>query len=86
MHLPGAELRPVPLQQADLEVIGSPAEFRILAGVQPADLHAWVVFADPFTFDSDALIASLAEAYPGIPVVGGMASAMVKVVKLFLRS
>ncbi len=76
MRLPGASLRPVQLQQADLEVMSSPAEFRILTGVEPDDLHAWVVFADPFTLDSDRLLAAIADAYPGVPVVGGMASAL----------
>jgi small ligand-binding sensory domain FIST len=44
-------------------------------GVDSADVNGWLVFADPFQTDCDRLIASLAGQYPGVPVLGGLASA-----------
>jgi small ligand-binding sensory domain FIST len=41
----------------------------------PADASALVLVADPFTVPIDDLLARLAEERPGLPVVGGMASA-----------
>jgi small ligand-binding sensory domain FIST len=37
--------------------------------------QALVLLADPFSFPADALFALLADRHPGLPVVGGMASA-----------
>ena len=44
------------------------------SGVRRAEVNAWLLFADPFTMDCERLIESLGEAYPGVPIVGGMAS------------
>ena len=41
----------------------------------PFDPSALVLLADPFGFAADACFARLAERWPGMPVVGGMASA-----------
>ena len=41
----------------------------------PADASALVLLADPFTLPVDDLLARLAEQRPGLPVVGGLASA-----------
>src|SRR5207248_11582415 len=41
----------------------------------PDDAGALLLLADPFSFDADDLFARLAELRPGLPVVGGMASA-----------
>jgi small ligand-binding sensory domain FIST len=37
--------------------------------------HALLLLADPFTFPAEALFAGLAERHPGLPVLGGNASA-----------
>jgi small ligand-binding sensory domain FIST len=44
-------------------------------GVDSAEANGWLVFADPFQTDCGRLIASLAGQYPGVPVLGGLASA-----------
>ncbi len=75
LRLPGASLRPLTLTQSELETLSSPEATRAFIGVASSDVNAWVVFADPFTFDADRLLASLGAAYPGLPVVGGLASA-----------
>ena len=41
----------------------------------PFDPQALVLVGDPFSFEVDALFAMISERYPGLPVIGGMASA-----------
>ncbi len=41
----------------------------------PTDTAALLLIADPFSFPADALLERLAEDCPGLPVVGGLASA-----------
>lgn len=41
----------------------------------PFDPQALLLLADPFSFPVDLLLRGLAEANPGLPVIGGMASA-----------
>lgn len=74
LRLPGAEVRPVRITQDDIQRCASPEDWRSLAGVAPDRVSAWVLFADPFTIDAEALLAGLSGAYPRTPVVGGMAS------------
>lgn len=50
------------------EIIGWPAD----AGFEP---QALLLLADPFSFPVDSLLAGLAEEHPGLPVIGGNASA-----------
>jgi small ligand-binding sensory domain FIST len=70
LSLPGARLRTVRLRQDDLAGHGLE---QLLA---PDDAtNAWLLLADPFTFDCDQFVARLDEAFPGVPVIGGMASA-----------
>ena len=50
------------------EIVGWPAD----PGFEP---QALLLLADPFSFPVEALMSGLAERYPGLPVVGGNASA-----------
>jgi small ligand-binding sensory domain FIST len=45
-------------------------------GLQPSACTGLIVLADPFTTDCEALIAGLERAYPGVAVVGGLASGL----------
>jgi small ligand-binding sensory domain FIST len=45
-----------------------------LGGVSLEDVHAWLVLADPFRLDVDGFIRALEAAYPGVTIVGGLAS------------
>lgn len=49
---------------------GSP----LLGRVALEDVNAWLVLADPFRLDIDAFIGALSRSYPGVPVIGGLAS------------
>jgi small ligand-binding sensory domain FIST len=55
----------------------SPAEAGAIEGIpDPADLgEALILLADPYTFSAEALLATLNDARPGMPVLGGLASA-----------
>jgi small ligand-binding sensory domain FIST len=69
--LPGAEietfhLETVPTSETAVAVAGMPE----LDGADAA-----IVLVDPYTFPIDAVLAQLADERPGLPVVGGLASA-----------
>ncbi len=72
LSLPGATLTLKRVTQGDLDGAGAALTERLLP---PAGVNAWAVLADPFTIDSEALVTALAAAYPGTPILGGMASA-----------
>jgi small ligand-binding sensory domain FIST len=76
--LPGVVLRPVRLAQGTLEKCSGPEAWQGMTRVPPDDDTAWLLFADPFTLDAEGLLAAWSEAYPGTPVVGGMASGDVR--------
>ena len=76
LSLPGAELHRVRLGKADMDNLKTPADWHARLGRPPADVNAWVILSDPYSFDTDALIEGLTAAYPGVTVVGGMASGM----------
>lgn len=72
--LPRADLAAVHLDQRTLEQLRSPEDWRRSTGVDPQGVRAWLLFSDPFTLDAEALIEGLSAAYPGVPLVGGLAS------------
>ena len=74
LSLPGAELTAVHLNQEDLERCRTPQDWHRLTGVAPGGTSAWLLFADPFTMDAEALVDGLSAGYPGTPLVGGLAS------------
>ena len=45
-----------------------------LAGMPPRACHGIVLLADPFSTDVGTLIATLERDYPGVPIVGGLAT------------
>ncbi|MBI4504236.1 MAG: FIST C-terminal domain-containing protein [Chloroflexi bacterium] len=74
LSLPGATLRAARFTQETLEVCRQPADWQREAFVEPSEVNAWLVFGDPFRMDVEALVGGLAAAYPGRPLVGGLAS------------
>jgi len=72
--LPGAELKAVRFTQEQLEAIETPADWHEQTGVAPAQTNGWLVFADPFHLDGESWLQSWSAAYPGTPVLGGLAS------------
>ncbi|MGH2404518.1 MAG: FIST signal transduction protein [bacterium] len=74
LRLPGADLRAVRITQVDVERFDEPGQWRDLTGVPAGAVNAWCIFADPFSLDAERLLGSMSHAYPGVPLVGGMAS------------
>jgi small ligand-binding sensory domain FIST len=74
LSLPGASLRVVRFTQEMLEEAAGPAELREKLRLPLDDVNAWLLFADPFRLDCEYLVEELAAAYPGIPMLGGLAS------------
>jgi len=74
--LPGVRVTPFAVDQAALESVGpGPGAWSdVVGGVPPDGAAAFVVLADPFTIRADRLIEGVQYAYPGVPVVGGLAS------------
>jgi small ligand-binding sensory domain FIST len=90
LRLPGLQVRPRLLSFEDGAFIGWPElesesepesesqpRKRPAAGTTGADarLPALLVLADPFSFPADLLLKRLGDVAPGMPVIGGMASA-----------
>ncbi|CAN5758769.1 FIST C-terminal domain-containing protein [soil metagenome] len=74
LSLPGAVLRPVRFTQSMLDSIEDPETFRNRLGVDTADVNGWLLLADPFRMDASLLIDRMNDAYPGMPMIGGLAS------------
>jgi small ligand-binding sensory domain FIST len=74
LTLPGVRLYPVHLTAQLLEECQNPQEWRDRTGVALDDVHAWLLFTDPLQSDIEQLIEGLANAYPSLPIIGGLAS------------
>lgn len=70
LQLSGARVRAVPLSQADVETSTGDSFWRKKAGASAA---AWLALANPFRFDADTWLREWNSAYPGAPVLGGLA-------------
>ncbi|MCK6479191.1 MAG: FIST C-terminal domain-containing protein [Planctomycetes bacterium] len=73
-RLPGTEILPFHLRQDDLVAFDGPEAVRRLLGVEEAGSPSFLLLPDPFSVDGDGLLAALNEAFPGRPVMGGVAS------------
>ncbi len=73
-HLPGARLRAVHVQDDDLERISEPSDCHRFTGVEPPASRGWMIFADPFQTNNEGWLRAWNKAYPGIPLVGGLAT------------
>lgn len=74
LDLPGAELAAIHLEMDDLPELRDPARLRSWTGLVPSRVNAWIILADPFSFDPEPLIDDLTAASPGSTIVGGLAT------------
>ncbi len=74
LDLPGAELAAIHVEMDDLADLRDPNTLRSWTGLVPSRVNAWIVLADPFSFDPEPLIEDLTAASPGSTIVGGLAS------------
>jgi small ligand-binding sensory domain FIST len=64
------------VQSFHLEPVGTGDGGMVIAGLPDLDdADAVFMLADPYTFPVEPLLAQLADDYPGLPVIGGLASA-----------
>lgn len=84
LSLPGAALQPVRITQTTVEECRQPADWHARTGVPPGGVNAWFLFADPFHMDADALVNGLSAAYPGTPLIGGLASGQPRAQQTFV--
>ncbi len=68
LHLPSVTLTP-------LALVSNERIEATLDAVEQAQASAWLVFADPFSVQPEALVAALNERSPQATLIGGMASA-----------
>jgi len=76
--LPGALLHPVRLHQEHVELLDDPVIWHELNDIPAGSVHSWLMFAEPYRIDAQALIQGLQERYPGTSIMGGLASGMVR--------
>jgi small ligand-binding sensory domain FIST len=74
LSLPGVRLYPIYVNEESLESLSSNADWYGLAGAEPEAINGWFAFADPYRIDSERFVDGLAAAYPGQPIIGGLAS------------
>lgn len=75
-RLPGARLYPLNYEQLHGSgALNRPESFRQAVGGDDASIKAIVILADPYTTPISGLLGLAAHCWPGVPVVGGMASA-----------
>jgi small ligand-binding sensory domain FIST len=72
--LPGAELQGVRFTQEQVDEASGPSYWHLETGLEPGQINGWLAFADPFHLDAEAFLRSWNEAYPGRPIVGGLAA------------
>jgi small ligand-binding sensory domain FIST len=72
--LPGVRLRPFHLDTLELPQEASAETWWKLLGVQPEPTPHFLLLADPFTCDSEALVGALDRLYPKSLKFGGLAS------------
>ncbi len=73
--LPGVAIASFHVEMTSLPPPGAaPAAWRTVAGAAPEARPKFLLLADPFTIDADALITGLDHSYPGAPKFGGLAS------------
>lgn len=75
LDLPGATLFPSHVESGD-QPGERAADWHRWLGATSDQVNAWLVIADPFTFDSDGFLRGLAAAYPNAAIGGGLASGL----------
>lgn len=75
LWLPGVTVTPVRLHQESVPLLEDSETWHGTTGVDPTGVKGVLLVADPYRMDANALICGLRGCYPGVPIVGGMASA-----------
>ncbi len=73
--LEGVDVRPFYLRQKDLESIQTPPDWGRFVGVSAESKPTFLAVGDPFQFAIHDFVERLNDAFPGAPLLGGVASA-----------
>ncbi|MCP4594171.1 MAG: hypothetical protein GY842_25865 [bacterium] len=73
-ELPGVRVLPFVLDYMDLQLLGTPEALRERIGAPEDQRPGFIVIPDPFSIPADDLLGRLDQAFPGSPIVGGMAT------------
>jgi small ligand-binding sensory domain FIST len=73
-NLPGASLKACRITAEQVEEANGPGYWHLETEVGPEDSQGWLAFLDPFHMDCESWVQGWNEAYPGRPVLGGLAS------------
>lgn len=75
LRMPGAMLRACHISQEQVDRFETPEAWCEHTGISRDEVNGWLMFADPFHMDVETLLDGFSSAYPGVPVLGGLASA-----------
>jgi small ligand-binding sensory domain FIST len=73
LSLPGAKSTSISFTQDMVEGASGPEFWYQNTGLKPADVKAWLVFLNPFSLNVEMWLKQWNQAYPHVPVFGGMA-------------
>ena len=73
-QLPGVTVTPFRIQPDEIAEATGPEFWHFQLETVPADEPNFLVFVEPFSTDVTTLVTELGTAYPGAPVIGGLAS------------
>lgn len=76
--LPGAHLYPVRLHQEHIELLDDPDLWHEVNDIPAGRVTSWLMFAEPYRIDAQALVQGLQRCYPTATIMGGIASGMVE--------
>ena len=74
LSLPQTKLHVCELWQSQVAAAGGPDYWPSETGVGSDEVDAWIVLANPLRFEAEPWLAEWNLAYPGVPVLGGLAS------------
>jgi len=74
LWLPGAILHPIRLHQEHVGLLREPERWIAATGTLPDRINAWLLFAEPYRIDVQAVIQGVEQIHPGAAIVGGLSS------------
>ncbi len=74
LWLPGATLQPIRLHQEHVGLLREPERWIAATGTPPDRINAWLLFAEPYRIDVQAVIQGVEQIHPGAAIVGGLSS------------
>ena len=74
LNLPDTKLTAFEFGEDDIEAEGGPDGWHRRSGVNPGEVDAWFVLANPYRIAVDRWLHQWNDAYPRVPAIGGLAS------------